>query len=179
MLSSLTLKCSNCGSNLEITSEMSTFACGYCGASQIVERRGGTVSLKILSDSISKVQVGTDKTAAELAIKRLKEEFEETNLQFSLHEKKRLEEVKQANTLFMFLWILGLIICCVLTSQGTVGIIFAIISFIAGTTAILFFYIKNIGRIKDDDGRRRNRTTNEINEIMSRISKNKKIVDDM
>lgn len=71
----VTLKCSSCGANLEITPEMEVFACGHCGTQQVVKRAGGTVSLKVLSDAIGKVQAGTDKTAAELAIKRLKEEL--------------------------------------------------------------------------------------------------------
>lgn len=70
------LKCPNCGGRLEVTKEMSTFACGYCGASVTVQRRGGTVSLS-LEEAIARVQVGTDKTAAELAIRRLREEVQE------------------------------------------------------------------------------------------------------
>jgi hypothetical protein len=54
---------------------MTKFACGYCGAEQIVERRGGTVALKPIADAIARVQVGTDKTAAELALKRLPQEL--------------------------------------------------------------------------------------------------------
>ena len=41
----------------------------------VVERRGGTVSLKAVEQAIQKIQIGTDKTAAELAMVRLKEEF--------------------------------------------------------------------------------------------------------
>jgi len=71
----LALNCVSCGSNLKITGDMEKFACGYCGTQQIVERRGGTVALKPLTDAISKVQAGTDKTAAELALRRLREEL--------------------------------------------------------------------------------------------------------
>ena len=48
MLKVIALKCSSCGLNVKITSEMSTFACGHCGASQIVERSGGTISLRLI-----------------------------------------------------------------------------------------------------------------------------------
>jgi hypothetical protein len=41
----------------------------------VVERRGGTVMLKSLTEAIKRVQAGTDKTAAELALLRLREEF--------------------------------------------------------------------------------------------------------
>lgn len=40
----------------------------------MVERKGGTVALKRVTDAISKVQAGTDKTAAELAITRMETE---------------------------------------------------------------------------------------------------------
>src|ERR1035441_10760163 len=41
------------------------------------QRRGGTVILKAVTEAIHKVQIGTDKTAAELAIVRLNKELEE------------------------------------------------------------------------------------------------------
>jgi ribosomal protein S27AE len=72
----VTLKCSSCGAALEIAPDMSRFACGYCGAALAVERRGGTVALKGVEEAVARVQVGTDKTAAELAIARLTRELE-------------------------------------------------------------------------------------------------------
>ena len=82
MVTVLNLKCANCGANLEISPDTTDFACGYCGAAQIVERRGGTVALRLVTDAISKVQVGTDKTAAELAIRRLKDEITELDVPY-------------------------------------------------------------------------------------------------
>ena len=73
----LTLKCPSCGSGLEVSPDMERFSCGYCGTEQMVQRRGGTVSLKLITAAISKVQVGTDKTAAELALVRLQQELTE------------------------------------------------------------------------------------------------------
>lgn len=70
----LKLACSSCGANLEIASLMEAFACGYCGSQQVVQRRGGTVSLKSVTEAIAKVQAGTDKMASELAIQRLQKE---------------------------------------------------------------------------------------------------------
>jgi ribosomal protein S27AE len=72
----LTLKCPNCGANLGIAPDMTQFACGYCGTEQVVQRRGGTVSLKPVTDAIEKVQAGTDRVAAELAIQRLQQELD-------------------------------------------------------------------------------------------------------
>lgn len=71
----INLNCANCGGKLEIYEDMNRFACGYCGTEQIVQRRGGTVALKAVTEAIQKVQIGTDKTAAELAIVRLEKEL--------------------------------------------------------------------------------------------------------
>ncbi len=68
------LKCPNCGGKLEISSQMSNFACGTCAANVTVQRRGGTVSLS-LAEAFERVQVAADKTAAELALGRLTEEL--------------------------------------------------------------------------------------------------------
>ncbi len=43
----------------------------------IVVRRGGTVALKAVSEAIKKVQIGTEKTAAELAIVRYEKELQD------------------------------------------------------------------------------------------------------
>lgn len=84
----LSLKCSGCGSNLDITPEMESFACGYCGTQQVVQRSGGTVSLRLIGDAIAKVQMGMDRTAAELAIRRLREDLAEVEA-----EKGRFEMI--------------------------------------------------------------------------------------
>jgi hypothetical protein len=72
----VTLTCPSCGGKLEITNDIDRFACGHCGAEHIVRRSGGIVSLAPVVAALGKVQVGVDKTAAELAIVRLKEETE-------------------------------------------------------------------------------------------------------
>lgn len=57
------LKCPSCGENLDVYENAEHFACGYCGAQIEVRRRGGTVSLKALTDAIQRVRRGTDRTA--------------------------------------------------------------------------------------------------------------------
>lgn len=69
------LNCQNCGSSLNISQDMENFACGYCRTAQIVERKGGVVQLRKVTDAIGKVQRGTDKTAAELALTGLPQEL--------------------------------------------------------------------------------------------------------
>jgi len=69
------LNCANCGAKLDVYDDMERFACGYCGTELIVQRRGGTVALKAVAEAIKRVQIGTDKTAAELAIARYEKEL--------------------------------------------------------------------------------------------------------
>ena len=71
----VTLSCPSCGGKLQITNDIEQFVCGYCGSEHIVRRGGGIIALAPVIESITKVQTGTDKTASELAIKRLREEL--------------------------------------------------------------------------------------------------------
>jgi ribosomal protein S27AE len=74
-MKAISLKCSNCGAGLSIPNDIDHLACGFCGSEQTVERAGGIVALKPLTQAIKQVQVGTDKTAAELALHRLGQEW--------------------------------------------------------------------------------------------------------
>jgi DNA-directed RNA polymerase subunit RPC12/RpoP len=102
----IAMKCPNCGGKLDIYPEMSSFSCGYCGSSIQTQRRGGTVSLA-LEDVAMAIQKGTDKTAAELALRRLpgelsqkRDELEERNTKLQDAKDKNLsleKETKQWN----------------------------------------------------------------------------------
>jgi len=85
------LKCPNCGGVLEIHDDMERFTCAYCGSEQIVTRRGGTVALKLVVDAVARVQVGTDKTASELAIKRLILEIDNLEREWVALDQSKLE----------------------------------------------------------------------------------------
>lgn len=67
----IAMGCPNCGAGLEITSDLETFACAYCGSTIKVTRHGGTVSLTQLEQAINGIKTSTDHIAAELALKRL------------------------------------------------------------------------------------------------------------
>jgi hypothetical protein len=69
----IAMKCPGCGASLQVASDMDDFACGYCGTALRAIRQGGTVSL--IAAAIAKVQGGTDRTAAELALVRLEREL--------------------------------------------------------------------------------------------------------
>jgi hypothetical protein len=70
------LKCPNCGAALEVADSLDVFACSYCGATVQVERGTGTISLQ-LTKTMRSIQRSSDRTAAELAIRRLREELVE------------------------------------------------------------------------------------------------------
>ena len=73
----VSLTCPSCGGKLEITNDLERFACGYCGIEHIVRRGGGVVSLRPVVEGLKGVQVSANRTAAELAIQRLKSEIGE------------------------------------------------------------------------------------------------------
>jgi ribosomal protein S27E len=85
----INLNCANCGAKLEVYGDMDRLACGYCGTELVVQRRGGTVVLKAVTEAIRKVQIGTDKTAAELAIARHEKELAELSKKRGELEKSR------------------------------------------------------------------------------------------
>jgi hypothetical protein len=87
----VTLTCPSCGGKLQITSDIEQFVCGHCGNEHIVKRGGGIIAIAPIIEGIKKVQTGTDKTASELAIKRLKEELKV----LGLDTKKLLHTVKR------------------------------------------------------------------------------------
>jgi hypothetical protein len=71
----VTLSCPSCGGKLQITNDLDRFACGYCGQEHLVRRSGGVVSLAPVVEGLKQVQAGVDKTASELAIRRLREDI--------------------------------------------------------------------------------------------------------
>ena len=72
----ISLACPNCGGRLEIYDDMDRFACSFCGSEILAQRRGGAVLLTRVENAIHRVQVGTDKTASELALPRLHSELQ-------------------------------------------------------------------------------------------------------
>jgi hypothetical protein len=76
MSKTITLQCPNCGARLEITPDMEIFACGHCGTQQMVRRAGNTVSLKLIGEAVAGVKVNTDRMAAEMAVRRLRDDVE-------------------------------------------------------------------------------------------------------
>lgn len=70
-----TLTCPSCGAKLQVSNDLNRFACAHCGNEHVVNRNGGVVSLSPVVEELKGVRAGVDKTASELAIRRLKEEI--------------------------------------------------------------------------------------------------------
>ena len=71
----VSLTCPSCGGRLELTEDIDRFACAHCGVEHVVRRSGSMVSLKPVVEGLARVQTGVDKTASELAIRRLTDEI--------------------------------------------------------------------------------------------------------
>lgn len=172
------MKCVGCGATLEIELDMDVFACGYCGTNQTLEKKGGTVALRNIQASLQQVQQGTDKTASELAVARLKGELNELEierqnlLQLEANRlAKELEEAAEGSGVILFLLLFA--------SFASVGVIgwWSILCFI-GSIAIF----KNFGnsdkkkrsnqrvqQIQQDIDRRLADTTKKLQEHLSKL----------
>ena len=171
----ISLNCINCGANLEISEDMTSFACGHCGSQQIVERRGGTVILKPLVDAISKVQVGTDKTASEMAIQRLNKDIEDLNSKATRRRALAAAELEKVKNLCILTAACGVAVALFFVSKlGCPG---ALIIF--GVALALTFYqkyqqSKPINEALEDD---LESMRADLKTIQEKIGKHKAIVD--
>jgi len=90
----LNLKCPNCGGRLSVAPDVDTFACEYCRSTVTVERSADGTGLRLLSEGLSRVQRGAERTAAELAIRRLSEELQSARNARVSRENLRRSEVR-------------------------------------------------------------------------------------
>jgi hypothetical protein len=176
MLNSIPLKCANCGANLQITPEMETFACGYCGASQIVNRSGGTVSLRLLSEGIARVQAGTDKTAAELAIRRLTEEYAVLEDEYNRLNKARWSKEFAIRQPYMWGTIVLSFFCLLFMVTGGWAAALAGIIWLAGVGAMLYFYFMQSSANRELYENAVLAISSQMEKVLDRINENKKIV---
>jgi DNA-directed RNA polymerase subunit RPC12/RpoP len=100
----VTLTCPSCGGKLQITKDIDRFACGHCGSEHVVKRAGGIVALAPVVEGLAKVQAGTDKTAAELAIVRLTQEI----AALEIKKQKLVSRIaEQSTSIFLFSLVLA------------------------------------------------------------------------
>lgn len=177
MLNVIPLKCASCGSNLEITAEMTSFACGYCGASQVVDRQGGTISLRLITDAISKVQVGTDKTAAELALKRLSGELNHAEQAYALMSKEKSRRLDSSLKVFGIVWIVGILFGLSFLFRGGLGAVIAVVLMAGGSVGAYYLLSKLNSKIKGEFALSEEQLSGQINYIRDKIAENRRYVD--
>ena len=71
----ISLTCPTCGGKLQITPDLDRFACAHCGNEHMVKRSEGVVALQPLTESLTGLRQATDRTASELAIRRLTDDL--------------------------------------------------------------------------------------------------------
>lgn len=132
----VTLTCPSCGAKLQVGSDVDSFACKHCGNEHIVKRSGGTVSLAPVVEQLKNVRSGVDKTASELAIKRLKEEIQEI-------QAKMPDRVESCLTKVMN-WFIGLFVLATLGAilTGDWGNIAGAAALLLVSIAITYFVQK-------------------------------------
>jgi hypothetical protein len=91
---------------------MESFSCGYCGTQLIVRRQDGTVSLKRVTEAIQKVQIGTDRTAAELTIARYEREMQPLSVEVNRLLAVRSKSGASIFLLGVLLVLLNFSCCC-------------------------------------------------------------------
>ncbi len=86
---------------------MDRFACGYCGTEIAVQRRGGTIVLKSITQAVKNMPTGADKTSAELALMRLKEEAQNLSKRYDAMLKEKIERNKRGYVMGVSLLLFG------------------------------------------------------------------------
>jgi hypothetical protein len=114
----VSLTCRNCGGKLLVSNTIDRFACGYCDNEHIVKRGDGIIFLQPVIEGLQNVQSGVDKTASELAIKRLSKEI--ITLKAARNEEVDEQQGKYAwGCLAPFLLILPAFACLIFSFSAT------------------------------------------------------------
>jgi DNA-directed RNA polymerase subunit RPC12/RpoP len=167
----INLTCANCGGKLEVYDDMERFGCGYCGSEMLVQRRGGTVILKAVTEAIHKVQIGTDKTAAELAIVRLNNEREKLMADYDQLEAQRSSSSLWTGLGLAFVVCLAISMIAVVPEKPVLGIIGLVL--LSGLTVLI---VKQIAKNKKRWTQRLAGTKSKFDQTNQEIDRNRKIV---
>jgi len=167
----INLICTNCGGRLEVYDDMERFACGYCGSEMLVQRRGGTVILKAVTEAIHKVQIGTDKTAAELAIVRLNNEREKLMADYARLEAERSSSSGRAGCGLTFVILLAISMIAVIPEKPGFGI--SALVLLIGLTVLI---AKQVAKNKNRSSVFVAEVKSKIHQTEREIDRNRKIV---
>lgn len=174
MINTVALKCPNCSAGLQISLKMSSFACGYCGASQIVERSGGVITLKLLTEAISRVEAGTDKAAAELALIRLKDELRDIETSYEKLEMNMLDQRENLLKIVKLIWVGASLFCGLFFYWNAV---YFLAGWVVLSLGIVYFYLRERSKNNGIYTAGQKQLFKQGNEIKRQILQQQKIVD--
>lgn len=183
----LKLACVNCGAPLEIGPDLDAFACGYCGSHQRVERKGGIVALRKVETAIKAVQRGTDRTAAELALPRLRAELADLEATrkaaLAASKERRASAIRGRRQLTLVVFSVVLIVGPIVTaaaagSSATAATVLSLLWLVGLVAAPLFVYRKTM-LPPDDSPAVAVRFDDKIGQIKVHIEANRKILDQL
>jgi hypothetical protein len=186
-----TLNCKNCSAPLQVKDDVEFFLCAQCGTQHVLERSGGTISYKAITESISKVQAGTDRTAAELEIRRLKEDLHQSLAKpqsVGSSIETHVNSMTNHGCIFIFSSILAFCIFAfgglVLSSINFIGgwgwfisFLLACLSWFAVFIIGIIFQNKNIKGYRASRQPELDHLGSAITSLRARIDQNKKIAD--
>ena len=143
----------------------------------MVQRQGGTISLRPVTDAIRLVQAGTDKTAAELALKRLSGELQNVEFEFTQLRFRRLRALQATGKVFCWVWIGGIVLSLFISAAGGMASYFAILIGIGVTAGVIYFWVKQKGIIGSRYDQLERDVCDRGNEIRRKIDRKKAFVD--
>jgi DNA-directed RNA polymerase subunit RPC12/RpoP len=167
----INLTCTNCGGKLEVYDDMERFGCGYCGSEMLVQRRGGTVILKAVTEAIHRVQIGTDKTAAELAIVRLSNEREKLKAEYARLEARHSSSSGKTGCGLALVVLLAVSMIALVPEKPGVGI--SVLVLLSGLTVLIG---KQVAKNKKRSVQMLAETKSKFDQTTQEIDRNKKIV---
>ncbi len=173
MMQAVSLKCSGCGGSLNVKPDIEELGCGYCGATLIVEREGGSVSFRRIHSAISKVQMGTDKTAAELAIVRLSGDI--ANAQQALIKVKGECRSEFEQRLIFYIIIGSVAAIFVGIIFGRYSLILGLLAAAAVTGLIGYHYVRNSATLESRHAARIAPYDKKLQGLRTQLEKNKRI----
>ena len=137
----------------------------------LVQRRGGTVVLKALTEAIHKVQIGTDKTAAELAIVRLSNERERLKADYLQLEAQHSSNSGKAGCGLAIVALLAISMIAVVPEKPVVGIIALVV--LSGLTVLIG---RQVAKNKKRSVKILAETKSKFDQTNEEIDRNRKVV---
>jgi len=173
-MKTVSLKCSNCGGNLEVRPDVTELACGYCGATLTVERGGGAITLHQIKDEISHVRRGTDKAVAELAISRLERDLSALSQKWNERQAQAKTQKSQTSILLCVVMLVGWGVAALLSMSTVEGAVYCALFVTVGIAILWPILAISVSNKMNSEGQR---IAKEQKAIQKRIAEQRDLVD--